>query len=395
MPGAAPGGTSFANAMRAQLAQPETTGDAPPATTAPATPTVLRGIFAARASPDIPTPDAIGSLPDPTNLNTSGDILRGNSLPPVGNILPPSEVGALIEELPAAATVSGEPQHGDIRVPVLPPVPAPAAAVADVRSTALPTDAIPAAPASQSVTGAITSDPPATILQFGQVASTTASTGEQSANADPDARQQSYRAIESAPAIQPGNDDTPVSRMPRFVIPSDTTTALTGFAPNSTITPGALPELTDTTLPPSMRTLQPTANPEVFSNGLGNRLMMMSRDGVQSARLKLHPENLGPLDVRIQIEDDGARVWFGAQHGQTREALEAAIPRLRELFAEQGMQLLRADVSAGHSREGSADETVNPAAPDVAASRDGAAGQEEPIPPSIMRVPDRLLDVYV
>jgi len=144
----------------------------------------------------------------------------------------------------------------------------------------------------------------------------------------------------------------------------------------------------------NMRPLQPLADPDVFSHGLGHRLMLMSEDGVQSARLKLYPENLGALDVRIQIDDDMARVWFTAQHGQTREALEAAMPRLRDLFAEQGMQLVQADVETGRHDEHAAG-MFEPG--DDAELR---RGDDDPDPlvgarPRTAWVSERALDVYV
>jgi flagellar hook-length control protein FliK len=99
-----------------------------------------------------------------------------------------------------------------------------------------------------------------------------------------------------------------------------------------------------TELREAQRPLQPMADSQRWSSGLSERLLMMTENGTQTARIKLHPEHLGPLDVHITVEDDTARVWFGAQHAQTREALEAALPRLRELFADQGLDLVHTDI---------------------------------------------------
>jgi flagellar hook-length control protein FliK len=94
--------------------------------------------------------------------------------------------------------------------------------------------------------------------------------------------------------------------------------------------------------------LEPMADADVWSRSLGERLLMMSENGLQSARLKLHPEHLGPLEIRVSVDDDGAtRVSFSAHHAQTRDALENAIPRLRELFADQGLNLAHANVDSG------------------------------------------------
>ena len=70
--------------------------------------------------------------------------------------------------------------------------------------------------------------------------------------------------------------------------------------------------------------------------------------------LRLSPEHLGPLEVRISITDDKASVWFGAAHADTRAAIENALPRLREMFTAQGLSL----ADAGVFREPPRDQTA-------------------------------------
>lgn len=82
-----------------------------------------------------------------------------------------------------------------------------------------------------------------------------------------------------------------------------------------------------------------------WSNAVSDRVMWMVQGDQQFARLKLNPPNLGPLEVRVSINQDQTSVAFLAQHAAVREALEAAIPRLREMFDQASLQLVRADVS--------------------------------------------------
>jgi flagellar hook-length control protein FliK len=70
----------------------------------------------------------------------------------------------------------------------------------------------------------------------------------------------------------------------------------------------------------------------------------MIERGVQSGSLRLTPDNLGPMEVRITVQNDQVSVWFGAAHADTRAALENALPRLRDMFAAQGMSLADAGV---------------------------------------------------
>jgi len=90
--------------------------------------------------------------------------------------------------------------------------------------------------------------------------------------------------------------------------------------------------------------LQPLANPDAWAKSLGDRMLTMSEDGFHTARIKLHPQHLGQLEIRVQMNHDTARVWFTAHHAHTRDALESAMPRLKEMFHEQGLNLMQADV---------------------------------------------------
>lgn len=81
----------------------------------------------------------------------------------------------------------------------------------------------------------------------------------------------------------------------------------------------------------------PTAmdKPE-WGKELGNRILWMTRQDVQSARIQLNPPHLGPIEVRVSVHNDIANVAFSAQHAQVREALEQAIPRLRDMLDSSG-----------------------------------------------------------
>lgn len=394
-PGAhAPSEQSFANAMRGQMQQTQRPDDAQAGSTEVAAPVLQRGIFAARASPDIPTLGATNIAPEVRGLISAVDTDAGNILP-VGNVLPNPEIQATADESLIPATVTNDSLHAGIIVPSAPPDAALTAAVAGSRGDLFTPDARPAIMIGNTATGAASHGISAPAAQPDQITLTSNSTGGQSANADSGSQNQAYRAMESMLMNNLTRDDTTIATSPKFVIPSDSAVTPAIHAIGSAPGPGALTELIELPQMQSMRPLQPAADPQLFSSGLGNRLMLMSRDGVQSARLKLHPENLGPLDVRIQVEDDGARVWFGAQHGQTREALEAAIPRLRELFADQGLQLVRADVTSGQERQQTADGSVNRADPDSAVPTDAPTDRVDSFIPSLGQLSDRLLDVYV
>jgi hypothetical protein len=140
--------------------------------------------------------------------------------------------------------------------------------------------------------------------------------------------------------------------------------------------------------------LQPLGPAQAWTTGLGDRLLTLAGPGTHSARLRLHPESLGTLDIEIKVADNTAQVWFGAQHSQTREAIEASLPQLREMFAEQGIRLAHAQVDSGTDQQArdqqqAFDETGNPdTAWRSAPAREGLTESLAPIRASTSRLVD-------
>lgn len=88
-----------------------------------------------------------------------------------------------------------------------------------------------------------------------------------------------------------------------------------------------------------------------WGDAVGERLVWMVNQGVHVAELKLNPANLGQLEVRITMIDNQANVAFSSPHMQVRDAIEASLPKLRELMQEGGMTLNNTSVSDQSPRE--------------------------------------------
>ena len=91
---------------------------------------------------------------------------------------------------------------------------------------------------------------------------------------------------------------------------------------------------------------QPVGSPP-WGGALGERLQWMVKGDVQQVELKISPPNLGPLEVRLTINDDKASVSLVSHHALVRDAIEAALPRLREMLAQESLQLVQAEVGDG------------------------------------------------
>ena len=124
-----------------------------------------------------------------------------------------------------------------------------------------------------------------------------------------------------------------------------------------------------------------------WSEEIGSRLTMMVEQGKHTASLRLSPEHLGPLEIQISMNDDQASVYFGAAHADTRAALENALPKLREMFASQGLSLADAGVHREPPRQ-----QPNPTAQSPASGNFAAESGEQSVAAAHVRL--GLLDAY-
>ena len=76
-----------------------------------------------------------------------------------------------------------------------------------------------------------------------------------------------------------------------------------------------------------------------------DKVMWMSSQNLKSAEIQLDPAELGRLEVRVNLTQDQAQVTFASANASVRDALEGQMQRLREMFAQQGMNLADANVS--------------------------------------------------
>ena len=82
-----------------------------------------------------------------------------------------------------------------------------------------------------------------------------------------------------------------------------------------------------------------------WDQALSERVLWAASQKLQSAEIRLNPPNLGPIEVRVHMQQDQAQVSFTAQHAVVREALESSMPRLREMLNANGFNLVDVDVS--------------------------------------------------
>jgi flagellar hook-length control protein FliK len=97
---------------------------------------------------------------------------------------------------------------------------------------------------------------------------------------------------------------------------------------------------------PSAILLVPTpVDSPAWSKDFGQHVIRLAADGQTTAEIHLNPADWGPIRVSIDIKDQDATLQFSAEHLHTREALENALPRLREMFAAGSLTLADANVT--------------------------------------------------
>jgi len=88
-----------------------------------------------------------------------------------------------------------------------------------------------------------------------------------------------------------------------------------------------------------------------WADDFGQKITWLATQNQQRAELHLNPPHLGPLDVTLKLNGDQATALFSSPHAAVREAIEQSLPKLREMFADNGIMLGGATVSDQSQRE--------------------------------------------
>ncbi|QOV63019.1 flagellar hook-length control protein FliK [Kosakonia pseudosacchari] len=112
--------------------------------------------------------------------------------------------------------------------------------------------------------------------------------------------------------------------------------------------PVTAPSTTPALTSPAMATgtLQAEVGTPAWQQSLGQQIAVFTRNGVHHAELRLHPEELGALQISLRVNNDQAQVHFVSESHQVRSALESAIPNLRTMLEESGISLGQSSVGA-------------------------------------------------
>ncbi|ELK2254486.1 flagellar hook-length control protein FliK [Vibrio vulnificus] len=102
---------------------------------------------------------------------------------------------------------------------------------------------------------------------------------------------------------------------------------------------------------------------ELANEQVAEKVQMMMSKNLKQLDIRLDPPELGRMQIRMTMNNDIANVHFTVTNPQARDIIEQTLPRLREMLAQQGMQLADSSVqqqaSGQQQRQYSADGQGN------------------------------------
>lgn len=117
-----------------------------------------------------------------------------------------------------------------------------------------------------------------------------------------------------------------------------------------------------------------------WKQAVSQHIALFSRNGLSSVEIRLHPEDLGALQISIRLHQDQAQVHIVSEHAHVRHAMEQALPQLRTAMAEAGMQLENASVGADGSSTGTGARGREDADPQQARNEESDLTKDEELP---------------
>ncbi|CDU00372.1 Polar flagellar hook-length control protein FliK [Vibrio coralliirubri] len=91
---------------------------------------------------------------------------------------------------------------------------------------------------------------------------------------------------------------------------------------------------------------------ELANEQVAEKVQMMMSKNLKNLDIRLDPPELGQMKIRMTMNNDVANVHFTVSNQQARDVIEQTLPRLREMLAQQGLQLADSSVQQQNSGQG-------------------------------------------
>jgi flagellar hook-length control protein FliK len=188
---------------------------------------------------------------------------------------------------------------------------------------------------------------------------------------------------ESVPAVHGHTQDSQPDSQPDA--PTLFSLAPTAFTPTTVATPE--------TVVTNGLVLAAAIGGTDWAADLGQQMVDMVTRGDQQVDLRLHPADLGPLSISLNLNDGTTQAQFQAGHASVRAAVEQALPQLREALATQGIALGQASVSDQSSRQAAGGQAQRD--PQARLASASVSSSEPPAPVQQVLLRSSAVDLYV
>ncbi|MCP1572100.1 flagellar hook-length control protein FliK [Herbaspirillum rubrisubalbicans] len=206
------------------------------------------------------------------------------------------------------------------------------------------------------------------------------------ANAPVQAGKDGKAAVDlGAAKLAPKDDATTLAARAQLskATPELTSNAAKQDLPQATPTPVVLPAMQQTLAanqpqavfaPAYSDKIQANVGSAGWNQALGSKITWMASAGMQSASLSLNPPDLGPMQVVLNVHNQQADATFITAQPEVKQALEAAMPKLREMMDQAGIQLGQANVQTGMPNQ---QQGAGNGQPQARNSSSGSFGQDQ------------------
>lgn len=104
----------------------------------------------------------------------------------------------------------------------------------------------------------------------------------------------------------------------------------------------------------SAQTRQTSVSPHIqtpaWPQHFGEKVVWLAKNDQQSAQININPPQLGPVQITINLSGDQASLAFASPHAEVRQAIESAMPQLKDMLSAAGINLGQSNVGANLSQ---------------------------------------------
>jgi flagellar hook-length control protein FliK len=189
--------------------------------------------------------------------------------------------------------------------------------------------------------------------------------------------------VEARPASVARLSSTPaadlVTKAPEAEAAPASTAPITEASPAkvtaSDLLPGELPALNAQSVAPNLANAASTSphhapfkvetplRDPAWASDFGQKVVWMASNEQQVAQITLNPPDMGPIEISLSFNKDSASAFFVSPHAEVRETIEAALPRLKEMLADVGIQLGQSNVGSESSRQQAENQQAHQSSP--------------------------------